>query len=164
MAQRIGSRLKESGQLRDYRVGIKFVDGVACLTGTVTSPDQAEAAVRLTRQVEGVTHVVNDLTVTASRTDQAVKSVPANVVIVSRETMRLSAAKSIPDLLRVLPGFGTRDFQSLLAPYGLTDASVKNVPVTVPLSFTVGNANNYYGTEQSLTYKATAGKSGTAKN
>jgi len=56
------------------------------------------------------------------------------------------------------------DFQSLLAPYGLTDASVKNVPVTVPLSFTVGNANNYYGTEQSLTYKATAGKSGTAKN
>jgi BON domain len=63
MAQRIGSRLKESGQLRDYRVGIKFVDGVACLTGTVTSLEQAETAIRLTRQVEGVTHVVNDLSI-----------------------------------------------------------------------------------------------------
>jgi len=63
MAQRIGSRLKESGQLRDYRVGIKYVDGVACLTGTVSSPEQAEAALRITRQVEGVTHVVNDLTI-----------------------------------------------------------------------------------------------------
>ena len=63
MAQRIGGRLKESGQLRDYRVGVKYIDGIACLTGTVTSPEQAEAAVRLTRQVEGVRHVVNDLTI-----------------------------------------------------------------------------------------------------
>jgi BON domain len=66
MAQRIGSRLKESGQLRDYRVGIKFIDGVACLTGTVTDPEQAQIAIRLTQQVEGVTHVVNDLTITGA--------------------------------------------------------------------------------------------------
>jgi hypothetical protein len=56
------------------------------------------------------------------------------------------------------------DFQALLAPYGLTDASVKNVAVTVPLSFTVGAANHFYGTEEPFTYKATEGKSGTASS
>jgi hypothetical protein len=56
------------------------------------------------------------------------------------------------------------DFQALLAPYGLTDSSVKNVPVTVPLSFTVGTASHFYGTEEPFTYKATAGKSGTASS
>jgi hypothetical protein len=64
MAQRIGGRLKESGLLHDYRVAIKYVDGVACLTGSVTSPEQAETAVRLTQQVPGVSHVVNELEIT----------------------------------------------------------------------------------------------------
>jgi len=58
---------------------------------------------------------LSDLTVTASRTDQAVRSVPANVVVLTRAATELSAAKAVPDLLRVLPGFGTRDFQSQLA-------------------------------------------------
>jgi hypothetical protein len=56
------------------------------------------------------------------------------------------------------------DFQALLAPYGLTNATQKNVPVTVPLSFIVGTAQHYYGTDQAFTYKATEGKSGTAKS
>jgi hypothetical protein len=56
------------------------------------------------------------------------------------------------------------DFQTVLAPYGLTNASVKNVPVTVPLSFVVGSAQHYYGTDQAFTYKATEGKTGTAKS
>jgi hypothetical protein len=61
MAQRIGSILKESGQLRDYRVGVKFQDGVAWLNGTVTDADQAEAAAGLAREVPGVTNVVSQL-------------------------------------------------------------------------------------------------------
>lgn len=52
------------------------------------------------------------------------------------------------------------DFKAALAEYGLTDASVQNVPVTVPVTFTAGNT---YGGQRSLTYKATQGKSGTAK-
>jgi len=56
------------------------------------------------------------------------------------------------------------DFQSLFAPFGLTNATVSNVPVTVPLSFTVGTAQHFYGTTQAFTYKATEGKTGTAKN
>ncbi|MGE0554788.1 MAG: TonB-dependent receptor [Gemmatimonadales bacterium] len=58
---------------------------------------------------------LTDLTVTASRTDQTVRSVPANVVVLTRAATALSAAKAVPDLLRVLPGFGTRDFQSQLS-------------------------------------------------
>ncbi len=56
------------------------------------------------------------------------------------------------------------DFQALLAPYGLTDATVSNVPVTVPLSYTVGVGNNLFATEQPFTYKAKVGKSGTASS
>jgi hypothetical protein len=62
MAQRIGSRLKESGQLHDYRIGIEYADGVARLSGTVVNWEQAEAAGRLTQQVAGVSRVVNELT------------------------------------------------------------------------------------------------------
>jgi len=61
MSQRIGSVLTESGQLRDYRVGVKFQDGVALLTGTVTDAQQADDAVRLAREVQGVSHVVCQL-------------------------------------------------------------------------------------------------------
>jgi hypothetical protein len=52
-------------------------------------------------------------------------------------------------------------FQALLAPYGLTNATVKNVPVTVPLSITAGPGS--YSTDLGQSYTATAGKKGTAK-
>jgi BON domain len=58
MAQQIGRELKESGQLRNYRIGIEFQDGVAVISGTVTSEAQRDAAVRLAQQVQGVSHVV----------------------------------------------------------------------------------------------------------
>ena len=61
MAQRIGSVLKESGQLRDYRVGVKFQDGVAWLNGTVTDAQQANTAAALAREIPGVSHVVCQL-------------------------------------------------------------------------------------------------------
>src|SRR5262245_39792297 len=61
MAQRIGNVLKESGQLRDYRVGVKFQDGVAWLNGTVTDAQQANTATSLAREIPGVSHVVCQL-------------------------------------------------------------------------------------------------------
>ena len=57
MAQSIGQHLKESGQLRNYRIGIRFKDGVAHLEGTVTSPQQRRSAIELTKQVKGVSKV-----------------------------------------------------------------------------------------------------------
>lgn len=58
VAQQIGSHLKQSGQLHNYRVGVKYHDGVAYLAGTVASAEQRNAAVQLAQQVDGVTHVV----------------------------------------------------------------------------------------------------------
>jgi hypothetical protein len=62
-AQNIAKVLKESGQLKDYRVGVKYEDGVAWLLGTVTSPQQKVIAERLARQTAGVQHVVSKLEV-----------------------------------------------------------------------------------------------------
>lgn len=58
IAQQIGARLKESGELSNYRIGVKYQDGVAWLSGSVTSFEQRDAAMRIARQTDGVTHVV----------------------------------------------------------------------------------------------------------
>jgi BON domain len=58
MAQQIGSHLKQSGQLQNYRVQVKYQDGVAYLAGSVASAEQRDIAVRLAQQVNGVTHVI----------------------------------------------------------------------------------------------------------
>jgi len=55
------------------------------------------------------------------------------------------------------------DLQSALAQYGLTNATVQNVAVSIPLTFAVGSAGAGYGVDQAFTYNATQGKSGTAK-
>jgi hypothetical protein len=53
------------------------------------------------------------------------------------------------------------DFTAIFEDDGLVNATVKNVPVTVPASFT---ASQTFATEQNFTYTATEGKKGTAKN
>jgi hypothetical protein len=53
------------------------------------------------------------------------------------------------------------DFKAIFAEYGLTDATVKNVPVTVPVSFTAAKT---FATAQGFSYTATQGKKGTAKS
>jgi hypothetical protein len=53
------------------------------------------------------------------------------------------------------------DLQTPLAQYGLTNADAKNVPVSIPLTMTAGPG--VYAADQPFTYKATQGKSGTAK-
>jgi hypothetical protein len=63
MAQQIGRELKESGQLRNYRIGIEYQDGIAVLNGSVTSEEQRDAAIQLAEQVQGVTHVISKLSV-----------------------------------------------------------------------------------------------------
>lgn len=60
-AQEIAENLKRSGQLKDYRVGVKYEDGVAWLMGTVTSAEQKAIAERLARRSAGVEKVVSNL-------------------------------------------------------------------------------------------------------
>lgn len=61
MAQLIANDLKESGRLKDYRVGVKYKDGVAWLMGTVSSRQQKQAAELIAGNSEGVVHVVSKL-------------------------------------------------------------------------------------------------------
>jgi hypothetical protein len=63
IAQQIGSQLKTSGQLHDYRIGVKYKDGVAQLNGTVANQQQLRTAVQLTQQLDGVDRVVNNLSI-----------------------------------------------------------------------------------------------------
>jgi hypothetical protein len=60
-AQQIAQDLKTSGKLRDYKVGVKYQDGVAWLMGTVTSQEQKLAAERIARQAKGVDRVISKL-------------------------------------------------------------------------------------------------------
>jgi hypothetical protein len=56
-AKRISSHIQQSGQLRHYRIGVTFKNGVATLEGNVASVEQREAAIRLAQQVKGVEKV-----------------------------------------------------------------------------------------------------------
>ena len=62
-AQAIARSLKQSGRLKDYRVGVKYKDGVAWLTGTVTSERQKQLAEQIARNNPGVSHVISKLEV-----------------------------------------------------------------------------------------------------
>jgi hypothetical protein len=74
MADRIGARLKESGRLRNYEIGVTYQDGVAWLHGRVTNPAQRDAAVSLAESAPGVNHVVCQLEVAAGQSGQGGRS------------------------------------------------------------------------------------------
>src|SRR4051795_3515156 len=57
MARRIGMQLKQSGQLHNYEIDVKYHDGVASLDGKVSSAEQRLTAVRLAQKVKGVSRV-----------------------------------------------------------------------------------------------------------
>src|SRR6476659_10166830 len=57
MAHRIGNEIKQSGQLHNYQITVKFHDGTAFLEGTVTSVQQRTAAVQIAKHIKGVPRV-----------------------------------------------------------------------------------------------------------
>jgi outer membrane cobalamin receptor len=50
--------------------------------------------------------------ISATRTEQTIRSVPLHVVVIEPKVIETSAAQTVPDLLRMVPGFNTRDVQS----------------------------------------------------
>lgn len=79
-AKVIAKNLKQSGQLKDYRVGVKYEDGVAWLMGTVTSPQQKQIAEQLARESAGVQHVVSKLKVEGQASTDSQVQVASNEV------------------------------------------------------------------------------------
>ncbi len=58
--------------------------------------------------------VLQAAVVTATRTAQTVQSVPQSVAVFDARAIEASAAKSVADFLRVVPGFSLRDYQGAL--------------------------------------------------
>ncbi len=90
-AQQIAGSLKESGQLKDYRVGVKFEDGIAWLTGTVTSSQQRQVAEQVARSSPGVNHVVNKLEV---ENTEALAIEDQNFEVASNSPQRQEASRA----------------------------------------------------------------------
>ncbi len=97
MAEKVAASLKESGQLTDYRVGVKYEDGVVWLVGTVTSKEQLKTAVRLIEQMYGVSQVIHDLKVVGAQ--PADKPAPQKKGLVGSLRLGRSAAPKRPSQL-----------------------------------------------------------------
>jgi hypothetical protein len=74
IAQQIAQNMKESGHLKDYRVGVKYQNGVAWLMGSVTSVEQKEIAEQIARESNGVQRVICKLDVKAGAANEAVQT------------------------------------------------------------------------------------------
>jgi len=77
VAEQIAAKLRQSGQLKDYKIGVKYQDGTAWLRGRVSSREQMSAALTLVFQTPGVTRVVNNLALDSK--DEAAESTPPQV-------------------------------------------------------------------------------------
>jgi hypothetical protein len=63
IANTIAEQLRQSGQLRNYRIDITMDAGTAVLTGSVAEQPQREEALRIVQGVPGVERVLDRLTV-----------------------------------------------------------------------------------------------------
>ncbi len=63
VAEQIASNLRQSGQLQDYKIGVKYQDGTAWLRGQVADQKQVNAVLKVVFKTPGVTRVVNNMTV-----------------------------------------------------------------------------------------------------
>lgn len=52
------------------------------------------------------------MVISATRTEQSLTSLPSHVVVIGAPAIAASPAQTVPDLLRSVPGFSTRDYQS----------------------------------------------------
>jgi hypothetical protein len=76
VADAIGDRLRQSGQLRHYDVDVRFQDGTAEVRGSVTDQPQREEVVRLVQGTPGVERVVDRLTLPGGTINQVQAAVP----------------------------------------------------------------------------------------
>lgn len=65
-AQQIAERLRGSGKLKGYSIGVTCDSGTVHLRGQVASKQQMDQAVAMTRKMPGVSQVVNELSISGS--------------------------------------------------------------------------------------------------
>ena len=62
-AQQIADMLRDSGQIRNYNIAVKYKDGMVRLDGRVTSQEQMNSALMLVSDLDNVQQIVNGLTI-----------------------------------------------------------------------------------------------------
>ncbi len=62
-AQQIATILRDSGQMKDYSVGVKYKEGTVWLSGRVSSNQQMQAALGVVSDIEGIDQIVNNMAV-----------------------------------------------------------------------------------------------------
>jgi hypothetical protein len=60
-AEQIATILRDSGQMRNYSVGVKYKNGTVWLSGRVADDQQLQAALSVISEIEGVEQIVNNL-------------------------------------------------------------------------------------------------------
>ena len=87
---------------------------LALLPATLAAQERADSAQSATAQASTTqpATALDAVVVSATRTEQTLKSLPSHVVVLDATSIATSAAQTVPDLLRSVPGFTTRDFQS----------------------------------------------------
>jgi outer membrane cobalamin receptor len=96
------------------RVPCRFIrQGIGCLLVATSAGAQQRDASRVPADTTRPT-MLQASVVTATRSAQTVQSVPVSVAVFDLQAIEASAAKSVADFLRVVPGFSLRDHQSAL--------------------------------------------------
>lgn len=121
VATEIAKTLQESGQLKDYRIGVKYQDGTAWLKGSVKSRQQMSAALKVVFQMSGINRVVNDLTI--SSTESVAKRSPS--VTAPKPASRQYASR----VQRVPASFAQRPVRQVAALQPQSTASIKRTPM-----------------------------------
>jgi hypothetical protein len=97
-AEKIAASLRDSGQLQDYKVGVKFQDGTAWLRGRVTSQEQMNVALRHVLQIPGVLRVVNNLEVAGEEQGADPAPMETGTPLALRQTGGALGSESSPRL------------------------------------------------------------------
>jgi hypothetical protein len=119
VAEQIAANLKDSGQMRGYKIGVKYQDGTAWLKGQVTDREQMDNALKLVFKTPGVTRVVNNLTI-------ASKDVATETRAVAKDTEAIQTS-SIEPILKIAPA--KEEGPSLQQASGAIAAEQRNRPV-----------------------------------
>jgi hypothetical protein len=62
-AEQIATIMRDSGQMRNYSVGVKYRNGTVWLSGRVASQRQMQTALNIVSDIEGIEQIVNNMTV-----------------------------------------------------------------------------------------------------
>lgn len=94
---------------------IMCTPAVLTIIGVLSTPSLGLAQSGDTTTADGrrkVPVLLDAATVTATRTSRTIREVPASVVVLQPMDKVETAAKSVSDFLRMIPGYTTKDFQS----------------------------------------------------